>query len=177
MRISGLFRVGIIAALLTTFVSGIVAYYAPGAKSEVAIAGRTAPLWLLWTGSFSVVSVAYVSAVFWLLFRWKRDEDGAPQVLDFSDGIRALIGAPFVVVFFPLILLGGAVAGIANNSGAIRERMRMVCERYRSRRLHGPVIASSFDERVAKCPECGQEATNMPSAGVVNCKKCGMVSV
>jgi len=180
MKISGLVRVGIIAALVTTFVSGLVAYYVPEAKGEVSIAGRTAPTWLLWTGGMSVAGVAYFSAVFWLLLRWKRDEDGSPRRLDFSDGMRALFGAPFVVAFFPLIILGGAVAGLANNSGEIRERMRAIYSRYgRYRRNFGSSLAGmhSLDERQRACPECGEQATNLPAAGAVNCKKCGMVSV
>lgn len=177
MRLSGLFRVGIIAALVTTFVSGLVTYYAPEAKGEISIAGRMAPTWLLWTGGMSVAGVAYFSAVFWLLLRWKRGENASVRALDFSDGMRALFAAPFVVAFFPFILLGGAVAGIANNGGEIRERMRLVYERYRLRRHYSQNPTHSIDESVTKCPECGQEAKSLPSAGVVNCKKCGMVSV
>lgn len=177
MRFSGLVRVGIIAALLTTFVSGLVAYYAPDVQGQISVAGRQAPAWIVWTGGLSLGAVAYVSAVFWLLFRMRRTEHDEIRVLDFSDGIRALLGAPFVVAGFPLILLGGVVAGAANHSDEIRERFRMVYDRYRMRRHRPGMSETATNPGMTSCPECGKEAANLPSAGVVNCKRCGMVSV
>jgi len=137
MKFSSIVRVLIISALVLVFATGLVVRHMPEKRRDAqpvsVLKGRAVPKWFLWTAGISLGSVAYISAVFWILFR-RKHHPFKDRVLQLSDGLIAFACAPFVVVFSPVIVLASAAVAYANNPSRISEWLRQMRER-RARRL------------------------------------------
>jgi len=187
MKISGLFRVAVVSAVLGILFSGIVLTHGLVSQEEVSLLGITGPKWAFWSLGGALGIVAYIGAALWMLGEIRdargRGADGSPGHLSAWDGLKGLLAAPLVIAASPLLVLSGILAGALNGedkgSYYVREFVR---GRWARKRRNPTSIAWANDKRLVEererpCPGCGRSARYLPVAGAVLCKDCGMAHV